>query len=111
VAVTNDYDANSRVSQRTYANSGTIQFAYTLDVNGKVTSTNVTDQGGNVRQVGFNAMGLITTDTYPLGQPEAETVTFSRNATSGLLNSTTDALGRTTAFTYDSFGNMNHPPV
>jgi RHS repeat-associated protein len=106
VIVTNDYDANGRVSQQTYANSGTMQFAYTLDVNGKVTQTDVTDQRGNIRRVSFDSRGYITSSTYPVGTTEAQTTTFSLDSGTGRLLSSSDQLGRTTTYTYDAAGNV-----
>ena len=106
VVVTNDYDANGRVSMQTFANSATIQFAYTLDGSGKVTQTDVTDQRGNVRRINFDSKGFITSSIYPLGTSEQQATTFSRDATSGRVNSVTDQLGRVTTFTYDPSGNV-----
>src|SRR5215471_15539455 len=83
-----------------------MQFAYTLDASAKVTQTDVTDQRGNVRRVNFNALGYITSSTYPLGKSEAQTMTFSRNSANGQVQSSTDQLSRTTAYAYDTMGNV-----
>ena len=37
--LTNQYDANGRVSRQTQADNSTYEFAYALDGNGKVTRT------------------------------------------------------------------------
>ena len=42
VFLTNQYDANGRVTLQTQADSTTFQFAYTLDGTGRVTQTDVT---------------------------------------------------------------------
>jgi YD repeat-containing protein len=57
VFLTNQYDTNGRVSLQTLADSGTFQFAYTLDANGKVTQADVTDPRGHVVRTSFNANG------------------------------------------------------
>jgi YD repeat-containing protein len=63
VYLTTEYDANGRVSRQTNAYGGAFQFNYTLDANGKVTRTDVTDPMGNVRTVTFNSSGSALTDT------------------------------------------------
>ena len=104
--VTNQYDTNNRVSQQTLADGGVYQFAYTLDTNGNVTQTDVTDPRGKVRRAVFNSSGYVTSATNAFGLPEAQTATFERQAGTNLLLSKTDALGRKTAYTYDSIGNI-----
>ena len=105
VFLTNQYNANGRVSRQTLANGSTYQFAYTLGGNGKVTQTDVTDQRGNIRRVTFNSNGYWLTDTYALGKPEQQTYTYERQAGTNLVLSATDPLGRKTSYTYDSLGN------
>jgi RHS repeat-associated protein len=102
--VTNEYDANGRVSRQTHADGGVYQFAYTLDGNGKVTQTDVTDPRGNVRRVTFNSNGYALTDTQTCCSGVA--ITTERNATTNLVNSVTDQLGRRTEFTSDQMGNV-----
>src|SRR5262249_13172179 len=53
--VTNTYDANDRVTSQVLADGGASQLAYTLDANGNVTETDVSDPRGYVRKVTFNA--------------------------------------------------------
>ncbi len=103
--VTNTYDANGRVATQTQADSTTYQFAYTLDGNGNVTQTDVTDPRGYVKRFVFNSAGLTTAITDAFGQPEAQTTTYEWQATTNLLLSVTDALNRKTASTYDAKGN------
>jgi YD repeat-containing protein len=103
--LSNEYDANGRVWRQTLADTGVYQFAYTVDANGKVTQTDVTDPRGKVRRVNFNA-GYPTSETFALGTPEQQTYTYERQAGSSILLSVTDPLGRKTALSYDSVGNV-----
>ncbi|WP_369148850.1 RHS repeat-associated core domain-containing protein [Burkholderia pseudomallei] len=106
VAVTNRYDANTRVTKQTYADNTAYQFAYTVDSNNNVTATTVTDPNGNQEQVAFDpTSGYPSSDTHAYGTSLAQTTTFNREP-SGLVDSTTDALGRTTAYTHDALGNV-----
>ena len=102
--VTNSYDPNGRVSQQTFPNGGTYRFSYALDGNGNVAQTTVTDPSGSVRQVQFNSDGHLTSDTVGLGTPQQETTTYELQPVSGVILSSTDALGRKTAYTYDALG-------
>jgi RHS repeat-associated protein len=102
--VTNEYDANGRVSRQTLADGGIFTFAYTLDANGNVTQTDITDPRGNVERMQFNALGYQTSRTAALGKPEQQTTTFTRNA-ANFVTMETDALGRMTAYQYDAQGN------
>jgi RHS repeat-associated protein len=106
VYLTNAYDANGRVSLQTQADDSTYQFAYTLDGNGKVTQTDVTDPRGKIRRATFNADGYALTDTRALGQPEQQTTTYERETGTNFISSATDALGRRTDYTYDTKGNV-----
>lgn len=106
VWVTNHYDANGRVTKQTYADNTAYQFAYATDSNNKVTTTTVTDPNGNREQVTFDPVsGYPSSDTLAYGTSLAQTTTFQREA-SGLIDSQTDALGRTTTNTYDALGNI-----
>jgi RHS repeat-associated protein len=106
ITVTNDYDANGRVMMQTYANSATMQFAYTTNANGKVTEASITDQRGNVRQVSFDSLGYIASSTFPVGKSEEQTTTFTRDPVNGRLLTSTDPLSRITTYTYDASGNL-----
>jgi RHS repeat-associated protein len=106
VYLTNQYDTNGRVTLQTAANGTTYQFAYTLDGNGKVTQTDVTDPRGKVNRVTFNNKGYTLTDIYALGQTEQQTYTYTRQTGTNFPLSVTDQLGRTTSFAYDSMGNL-----
>jgi RHS repeat-associated protein len=94
------------VSTQTQADQTTYQFAYTLDGNGKVTQTDMTDPRGFVRRVTLSPTGYTLSDTRALGQPEARTITYQRQPDTNLVLGGTDALNRTTAYTYDAMGNM-----
>lgn len=105
IMVTNQYDANGRVVKQTLADGGIFQFTYTVDVNGKITQTDVTDPRGIVDRRTFTN-GYITSRVFALGKPEQQTTTIERQAGSNLVLSETDALGRKTAYTYDAKGNV-----
>ncbi|VBR78011.1 YD repeat-containing protein [Burkholderia pseudomallei] len=106
VWVTNQYDANGRVTKQTYADNTSYQFAYTTDSNNNVTATTVTDPNGNQEQVVFDPVsGYPSSDTLAYGTSLAQTTTFQREP-SGLIDSQTDALGRTRTNTYDALGNI-----
>jgi RHS repeat-associated protein len=105
VYLTNQYNSNNRVTLQTQADGTTFQFAYTLDQNGKVTQTDITDPRGFVRRLTFNSNGYVLSDTRALGTAIAQPTTYVRDATSNLPTSITDPLGRRTDLTYDSKGN------
>ncbi|HWV44574.1 MAG TPA: DUF6531 domain-containing protein, partial [Nitrospira sp.] len=104
--LTNTYDANGRIATQTQADNTTFQFAYTLDGSGKVTQTDVTDPRNIVRRATFNSDGYALTDTAAFGEPEAQTLTYERQAGTNLILSVTDALNRKTAYAYDAKGNL-----
>ncbi|MGH7392720.1 MAG: RHS repeat-associated core domain-containing protein, partial [Candidatus Rokuibacteriota bacterium] len=105
VFLTNEYDAAGRVVRQTQADGTTYQFAYTLDVDGKIIQTDVTNPRGSVRRVTFNAAGYPLTDTAAHGTPLAQTTTYERNA-ANQPTAIIDALGRRTEYTYDAQGNV-----
>jgi RHS repeat-associated protein len=106
VFLTNEYDANSRVTKQTQADATTYQFAYTVDGAGKVTQTDLTNPRGYVRRLTFNAAGYPLTDTHAHGQTQAQTVTYTRQTGTNFILTATDALSRETALTYDGQGNV-----
>ncbi len=102
--LTNEYDPSTgRVTRQTLPGTppAIYQFAYPT-----VTQTDVTDPRGNIRQVTFNADGQIVTDTRAFGTPQAQTITYDRQAGTNLTLSQTDALGRKTDYAYDTMGNV-----
>ena len=106
VFLTNQYDGSGRVIQQTQADGSTYQFAYTVDGNGKITQTNVTNPRGNVRRAIFNTSGYLVSDTKALGLPEQQIRIYERQAGTNLVLSATDPLSRKTALTYDAMGNV-----
>jgi RHS repeat-associated protein len=106
VFLTNEYDALGRVTRQTQADGTFYRLAYTVNGQGKVTQTDVTDPKGHVRRVTFNTAGYPLSDTRAYGTPIAQTTTYTRDATSNLVTSMTDALGRQTAYTYNSQGTV-----
>jgi RHS repeat-associated protein len=112
----NFYDSNGRVYKQVQEDSTQYLINYTLDPNNNVTQTQLTDPNGNVRQVTFGPPQLFpdgvftpggntTTDTFALGKPEQQVITYNRDPNTGLLLSVTDSLNRQTALTYDNLGN------
>jgi RHS repeat-associated protein len=106
VIMTNTYDANDRLINQVSADGSTYQFSYTLDGNGKVTETDVTDPRGYVRKVTFNAEGYALTDHFATGTPQEAGWSFTRDPVSNLVVSVTDPLGRRTDRSYDTNGNV-----
>lgn len=106
VTATNVYDVNGRVITQTLADGGVYQFNYTVDVNGKIIQTNVTDPRGTVRRLIFNADGSVLSRTDAMGTPQQQTTTYERQAGTNLLLSATDPLGRKTTHIYDTKGNV-----
>lgn len=103
---TNQYDSNGRVTLQTQTDGTTYQFAYTLDGNGKVTQTDVTDPRGTVRRVAFNSKGYTLSETFGVGKPEVQTYTYDRQSGTNLLLNVTDSLSRRTDLAYDAMGNV-----
>jgi RHS repeat-associated protein len=106
VFLTNEYDSAGRISRQTQADGTTYQFAYTLDQNGKIIQTDVTDPRGNVRRVIFNADGYALTDTQAFGTGVAQATAYTRQSGTNFVTSMTDALGRQTDSAYDTIGNL-----
>ena len=103
--VKNLFDANGRVSQQTLADGAVWKFSYTLNPNGTVAQTTVTDPRNYVRQVTMNAAGYPSSVISALGQPEQQTTTILRDP-GNRPYSVTDALGRTTVTEYDPAGDV-----
>ena len=106
VHANNHYDTNNRVTQQTQPDGGVFGFAYTLDGNGNVSMTDITDPNGSVCQMTFNTTGYLTSDTWATGKPEQEANTYVRDGSTNYIVSATDQLSRTTAYTYDTLGNV-----
>jgi RHS repeat-associated protein len=98
--LTNEYDAQGRVSRQLQADGGVWTFAYEGSV-GAHTRAAVTDPRGNTTTHRLTPQRLISETLDALGQPTR----FERDAQGQLLSST-DALGRITRFEYDAAGNV-----
>jgi len=106
VWVTNQYDSNGRVAKQSYADATAYQFAYATDSTNTVTATTVTDPNGNQERVAFDPVSQYpSSDTTAYGTSLAQTITSTREP-SGLIDSSIDALGRATNYTYDGVGNL-----
>ncbi|MFC5438372.1 RHS repeat-associated core domain-containing protein [Rhodanobacter umsongensis] len=106
VWVSNHYDVNGRIDKQTLADQTYYQFAYATNSGGAVTATTVTDPNGHQEHLTFDPVSKYPlTDTFAYGTSLAQTTAYVREA-SGLVDSTTDALNRTTAYTYDDLGNV-----
>jgi RHS repeat-associated protein len=103
--LTNEYDANGRVSEQTQADTGVFTFNYTLS-SGKVVQTDVTDPEGHVQRRTFNTDGYSLTHVQALGTDFERTTTFTRGSGSNLLTTVEDGLGRETTYSYDGNGNL-----
>jgi len=103
--VKNLFDSNARVSQQTLADGAIWKFTYTLNGNGNVTQTNITDPRNYVRQEIFNPNGYVTQMTLALGKTEQQVYSFVRNP-ANLPELVTDALGRQTLYGYDAYGDL-----
>ncbi len=107
VYLTNQYDSNGRVTQQTQADNSTFLFTYTNDpTSGAITQTDVTDPRGVITRTTFTANGYTSSKISALGQPEQETITYTRDPNTNLVSSVVDALSRQTSYTYDSQGNL-----
>lgn len=56
--------------------------------------------------VSCHASEYTLTDSYAVGQPEQQTITYAVQSRTNFTQSVTDALGRQTAYTYDTMGNV-----
>ena len=104
--LTNSYDSNGRISKQTQADQTTYQFSYVLNSNNQVTEADVTDPRAIKRKVTFNGDGYLISDTNAVGASEQQAVGLTRQSGTDLITSVTDALNRTTDFTYDAVGNV-----
>ena len=102
--VTNTYDAQARVSSQTDALGELTSFVYTGTASDPSTTTTVTDPEGRVTSNAFSG-GLLTQRTLGTG-PTAITTRYEVDPSSLATVGVTDALGRSTRYTYDSAGNL-----
>src|SRR5262249_50103708 len=111
-SLTNFYDESGRVIEQDQADGSSYLFAYIVDNNGYIIQTDVTNPRGFGNRSQFNTNGYLAGGnliayTMGLGQSnqQASTTQYDPLGT-GLMLSSTDALGRQTSFTYDVCGNM-----
>jgi RHS repeat-associated protein len=116
----NQYDGQNRVLKQTLADgTSTYQFSYnpnpcTSNCSG-IWETDVTDPIGNVTKVPFNPApffvnGFATAGggsavTVGAGTSAAQTYGYEYQPGTSLVTSVTDALNRTTSYTFDALGN------
>jgi RHS repeat-associated protein len=95
---TNTYFPNGRLQSITDATGKTTSYSYDL-VNNITTTTHPDNTGTTIQR--FDANGLLLSETDPLGRTRSYTYDANRNKTSE-----TDALNKTTTFTYDTNGHL-----
>jgi RHS repeat-associated protein len=102
----NLFDPNGRVIQQTAPDGGVTQFQYTLlnpnVATSPVVTAVVTDPRMNSTTYAFNPAGYLQSITDPMGN---QTV-YNVNSSTNQKTSVTDALQRTTQYTYDGNGNL-----
>jgi RHS repeat-associated protein len=118
------YDGNGNMTSYTDANGNTYQYAY--DALNRLTNIalptrpatgysfsydyannviDAVDPEGHHRHNVYDLAGRLTSVTLAYGTASATTTTFSYN-NDGTLQSTTDALGHATSYSYDAAGNL-----
>ncbi|MBI2526322.1 MAG: RHS repeat protein [Candidatus Rokubacteria bacterium] len=105
--LTNEYDATGKVIRQSQPGGIVHQLAYTLGPGGIVTQTDVTDPRGGIERAAFNDAGYPVSDTRALGAPEQQATSYEWQAATNLLLAQTDALGRRTAYAYDTNANLS----
>jgi len=102
--ITNTYGTGCRVADQTVPTStGTESylFSYTVDGQGHVTQTQVTDPNENLRVASFDASGYLTSDVQASGTPSARTFTYEYDPSTHLLQAVVDGFhSRRTAYAY-----------
>ncbi|WP_418961257.1 IPT/TIG domain-containing protein [Streptomyces tritici] len=104
VYMTNVFDGYGRVKEQTLTEGQKYTFAYSLNAELKPTATNVTEPGGAVRRVDFDANGYGVKETQAYGSTLARATTYTRDAANHRIKSVTDPYGRRTDLTYDTNG-------
>ncbi|MEU9744287.1 RHS repeat-associated core domain-containing protein [Streptomyces niveus] len=100
--MTNEY-VDGRVKEQTLTEGAKYTFAYTQTGAGKITSANVTQPGGSVRRVEFDADGYGVKDTEAYGSSLARATQYHRGP-KHRIDAVTDPYGRRTELTYDANG-------
>jgi RHS repeat-associated protein len=101
--VTNSYDDDGRVVSQVLADGTAYQFSYTLDDNGLVEQTDMTDPNGIMRRIGLRG-GYWFSDTSGAGTAVERSVMVDREALTRLVTVMTDPVGRRTNYAYDELG-------
>jgi RHS repeat-associated protein len=105
VYLTNTYYADGRVRKQTLPEGQEYSFAYTQTGTGQITATEVTQPGGSVRRVEFDASGFGVTDTEAYGTTLARKTVFERG-TKHRVTAVIDPYGRRTELAYDANGHV-----
>lgn len=95
VKIANIYDANNRVISQTTPDGAIYSYSYTAP-GGTVTQTDMTAPNGSVTTWRFTSSGYISDITTPDGETAYEIDSYR-----GTINGVTDALNRTTSYTYN----------
>jgi RHS repeat-associated protein len=103
VYLTNDYNTDGRVKHQALTEGEEYSFAYTTGGTGQVTATQVTQPGGAVRRVEFDAAGFGVTETEAYGTSLARKTVYERG-TNHRISAIVDPYGRRTELSYDSHG-------
>jgi RHS repeat-associated protein len=117
----NQFDSQNRVIVQTLADGvSTYHFSYnptpcTTNCSG-IWETDVTDPNGSVKKVTFNSGSIFSngfttggsgaTVTYAAGTSIAQTFTYQYQTGNNFITNVTDALNRTTSYSYDQLGNL-----
>lgn len=101
--MTNTFHPDGKIKEQVLTEGQKYSFEYTQTGAGKVTSATVTQPGGSVRRVEFNADGYGVKDTQAYGSGLARPVTYERGPRHR-IDAITDPYGRRTELTYDTNG-------
>ncbi|MFP8883822.1 RHS repeat-associated core domain-containing protein [Streptomyces mangrovi] len=103
--LSNTYDAKGRVKKQTLTEGAVYDFTYTEGADGQITATEVTEPGGAVRKVTFDADGYGVSDTAAHGTDLARRTVFERGP-NHRIDAIIDPYGRRTEPAYDTNGNI-----
>ncbi|MCX5294159.1 polymorphic toxin-type HINT domain-containing protein [Streptomyces sp. NBC_00183] len=103
VYMTNDYDTDNRVKHQTLTEGQEYSFAYSTTSTNQVTATQVTEPGGAVRRVEFDAAGFGAAETDAYGTSLARKTVYERG-TNHRVSAIVDPYGRRTELSYDTHG-------